>query len=289
MKLDVQSLSVTLGDTTIVKEASFAIDRGEFVGIIGPNGSGKTTLLKALRGLYPTSGGDVLWDGKSISTRCRISISSLSDKEIAHHVAYMQQSVNVSFDYEAIDIVMTARYPYLKWWEQEGPEDKVIVEQAMKEVGVYHLRNRSVQNLSGGERQRVFLAKALAQQTEVLLLDEPTAALDLVYADDIFHEGRRLCDEGKTILIVVHDLELAAKYCTKLVLVSDGHIVDVGAPRDVLTAENLRNAFRLSAAVYDDPYFKQQRIFVFPKGTTKIDDFKQTEVTSEMSIDPNLK
>ena len=278
MKLDVQSLSVTLGDTTIVKEASFAIDRGEFVGIIGPNGSGKTTLLKALRGLYPTSGGDVLWDGKSIS--------SLSDKEIAHHVAYMQQSVNVSFDY---DIVMTARYPYLKWWEQEGPEDKVIVEQAMKEVGVYHLRNRSVQSLSGGERQRVFLAKALAQQTEVLLLDEPTAALDLVYADDIFHEGRRLCDEGKTILIVVHDLELAAKYCTKLVLVSDGHIVDVGAPRDVLTAENLRNAFRLSAAVYDDPYFKQQRIFVFPKGTTDIEDYKQTETSGEMSIDPQLK
>ena len=281
MKLDVQSLSVTLGETTILKDASFSIDSGEFVGIIGPNGSGKTTLLKTLRGLYPTSGGDVLWDGKSIA--------SLSDKEIAHHVAYMQQSVNVSFDYEAIDIVMTARYPYLKWWQQEGPEDKVIVEQAMKEVGVYHLRNRSVQNLSGGERQRVFLAKALAQQTEVLLLDEPTAALDLVYADDIFQEGRRLCDEGKTILIVVHDLELAAKYCTKLVLVSDGHIVDVGAPRDVLTAENLRNAFRLSAAVYDDPYFKQQRIFVFPKGTTKIDDFKQTEVTSEMSIDPNLK
>ena len=281
MKLDVQSLSVTLGDTTIVKEASFAIDRGEFVGIIGPNGSGKTTLLKALRGLYPTSGGDVLWDGKSIS--------SLSDKEIAHHVAYMQQSVNVSFDYEAIDIVMTARYPYLKWWEQEGPEDKVIVENAMKEVGVYHLRHRSVQSLSGGERQRVFLAKALAQQTEVLLLDEPTAALDLVYADDIFYEGRRLCDEGKTILIVVHDLELAAKYCTKLVLISDGRIVDVGTPREVLTADNLKAAFHLSAAVYDDPYFKQQRIFVFPKGTTDIEDYKQTETSGEMSIDPQLK
>ena len=281
MKLDVQSLSVTLGDTTIVKEASFAIDRGEFVGIIGPNGSGKTTLLKALRGLYPTSGGDIFWDGKSIA--------SLSDKEIAHHVAYMQQSVNVSFDYEAIDIVMTARYPYLKWWQQEGPEDKVIVENAMKEVGVYHLRHRSVQSLSGGERQRVFLAKALAQQTEVLLLDEPTAALDLVYADDIFYEGRRLCDEGKTILIVVHDLELAAKYCTKLVLISDGRIVDVGTPRDVLTADNLKAAFHLSAAVYDDPYFKQQRIFVFPKGTTDIADYKQTETSGEMSIDPQLK
>ena len=281
MKLDVQSLSVTLGENTILKDASFSIDSGEFVGIIGPNGSGKTTLLKALRGLYPTSGGEVLWDGKSIS--------SLSDKEIAHHVAYMQQSVNVSFDYEAIDIVMTARYPYLKWWEQEGPEDKVIVEQAMKEVGVYHLRNRSVQSLSGGERQRVFLAKALAQQTEVLLLDEPTAALDLVYADDIFYEGRRLCDEGKTILIVVHDLELAAKYCTKLVLVSDGHIIDVGTPREVLTADNLRAAFHLSAAVYDDPYFKQQRIFVFPKGTTDIEEYKQTNASGTMSIDPHLK
>ena len=281
MKLDVQSLSVTLGETTILKDASFSIDSGEFVGIIGPNGSGKTTLLKTLRGLYPTSGGDVLWDGKSIA--------SLSDKEIAHHVAYMQQSVNVSFDYEAIDIVMTARYPYLKWWQQEGPEDKVIVENAMKEVGVYHLRHRSVQSLSGGERQRVFLAKALAQQTEVLLLDEPTAALDLVYADDIFYEGRRLCDEGKTILIVVHDLELAAKYCTKLVLISDGRIVDVGTPRDVLTADNLKAAFHLSAAVYDDPYFKQQRIFVFPKGTTDIADYKQTETSGEMSIDPQLK
>ena len=238
-------------------------------------------MLKTLRGLYPASGGQVLWDGKSIA--------SMSDKEIAHHVAYMQQSVNVAFDYKAIDIVMTARYPYLKWWQQEGPGDKAIVEKAMKEVGVYHLRHRSVQNLSGGERQRVFLAKALAQQTEVLLLDEPTAALDLVYADDIFHEGRRLCDEGKTILIVVHDLELAAKYCTKLVLVSDGCIVDVGTPREVLTAENLRNAFHLSAAVYDDPYFKQQRIFVFPKGTTNIDDFKQTGGSTDMSIDPDLQ
>ena len=281
MKLDVQSLSVTLGETAILKDASFSIDSGEFVGIIGPNGSGKTTLLKTLRGLYPASGGQVLWDGKSIA--------SMSDKDIAHHVAYMQQSVNVSFDYEAIDIVMTARYPYLKWWQQEGPGDKAIVEKAMKEVGVYHLRHRSVQNLSGGERQRVFLAKALAQQTEVLLLDEPTAALDLVYADDIFYEGRRLCDEGKTILIVVHDLELAAKYCTKLVLVSDGCIVDVGTPREVLTAENLRNAFHLSAAVYDDPYFKQQRIFVFPKGTTDIKAYKQTNASTDMSIDPDLQ
>ena len=224
MKLDVQSLSVTLGETTILKDASFSIDSGEFVGIIGPNGSGKTTLLKTLRGLYPTSGGDVLWDGKSIA--------SLSDKEIAHHVAYMQQSVNVSFDYEAIDIVMTARYPYLKWWQQEGPEDKVIVEQAMKEVGVYHLRNRSVQNLSGGERQRVFLAKALAQQTEVLLLDEPTAALDAISENKMYETYSTLL-KNKTALFISHRLA-STRFCDTILFLENGKIKECGTHDELI-------------------------------------------------------
>lgn len=277
MKLDVQNVSVSLGDRTIVKDASLGVQAGEFVGIIGPNGSGKTTFLKALRGLYPLEAGRILWDGDDLS--------SMKEKEIARRVAYMQQSVDVSFGYEAQDIVMTARYPYLKWWQQEGVDDRRIVEEAMKETGVWHLRERSIQSLSGGERQRVFFAKALAQKTDVLLLDEPTAALDLVYADDIFYQGRRFCEQGKTILIVVHDLELAAKYCTKLVLISGGEIMATGNPRDVLTADHLHSAFHLSSAVYDDPYFKQQRIYIFPKGTTDITPYRRsTEIDESMSI-----
>lgn len=258
MKLEVQHLSVSLGQRCIVKDATFSVKAGEFVGIIGPNGSGKTTLLKSLRGLYPIEQGYIAWDG--------INIRSMKEKDMARRVAYMQQSVHISFGYKAEEIVMMARYPYLKWWEQERKEDKTIVEEAMKTVGVWHLRHRSMHALSGGERQRVLLAKALAQQTDALLLDEPTAALDLGYADDIFYESRILCDTGKTIGIVVHDLELAAKYCTTLILMSDGHIIATGSPKDVLTAEHLHRAFHLDAAVYEDPYFKQQRIYIFPKG-----------------------
>lgn len=257
MKLEVQNVSVSLGSRQIVKEATFSVKAGEFVGIIGPNGSGKTTLLKSLRRLYPVEQGSIAWDS--------MDINQMSEHDLARRVAYMQQSVNIAFGYKAEDIVMMARYPYLKWWEQERKEDKAIVEEAMKSVGVWHLRHRSMQALSGGERQRVFLAKALAQQTDALLLDEPTAALDLVYADDIFYESRRLCDKGKTIGIVVHDLELAAKYCTTLILMSDGHIVSTGSPKDVLTAEHLHQAFHLNVAVYEDPYFKQQRIYIFPR------------------------
>ncbi|MDY5481176.1 MAG: ABC transporter ATP-binding protein [Veillonella caviae] len=276
MKLDIQHISVSLEGQPIVKAASFGVHSGEFVGIIGPNGSGKTTLLKTLRGLYPIDSGSILWDGQALS--------HLKEKEIARQVAYMQQSIDISFDYEAQDIVMTARYPYLKWWQQEGLADKAIVEQVMKEVGVWHLRNCPIQSLSGGERQRVFLAKALAQQTDVLLLDEPTAALDLVYADDIFHEGRRLCEEGKTILVVVHDLELAAKYCTKLVLIAEGEIVAVGTPKEVLTADYLYRTFHLASAVYEDPYFKQQRIYIFPKGTTDITPYQRQKVSDGVAM-----
>lgn len=138
---------------------------------------------------------------------------------------------------------MTARYPFLKWWQNESANDENVVEAVMKNVGIWHLRDRAVNELSGGERQRVFLAKALAQETELLLLDEPTAALDLVYADEIFRQGRQYCESGKTIFIVVHDLELAAKFCTRLLLISEGHLVADGLPKEVLTAKNLKKLF----------------------------------------------
>ncbi|WP_127058539.1 ABC transporter ATP-binding protein [Veillonella ratti] len=267
MELCIEHLSVSLNKQPILHDISLTAKRGEFIGIIGPNGSGKTTFLKSLRGLYDFKEGNVKLNGESIANS--------NDKEIAKLVAYMQQNINLNFGYTAKEIVMTARYPYLKWWQNESVHDEQIVEAVMKNVGIWHLRERAVNELSGGERQRVFLAKALAQETELLLLDEPTAALDLVYADEIFRQARQYCKEGKTIFIVVHDLELAAKFCTRLLLISEGRLVADGRPKDVLTAQNLKKAFHLASAVYEDPYFKQQRIFIFPNDASNIEPYRR--------------
>lgn len=277
MELTVNQMSVSLSGQAILHNVSARIRSGEFVGIIGPNGSGKTTFLKSLRGLCPIQSGEVILNGHNIK--------QLTDKQMARQVAYMQQNINLNFGYTAKEIVLTARYPYLKWWQNETSRDKAMVEQVMKDVGIWSLRHRAVNELSGGERQRVFLAKALAQDTELLLLDEPTAALDLVYADEIFRQGRAYCEQGKGICIVVHDLELAAKFCTRLLLFSKGQLVADGTPQEVLTATHLKEAFQLAAAVYEDPYFKQQRIFVFPKEATSIEPYRtEAPLPKDISI-----
>lgn len=264
--LEASGLTVVIDDKIILQDCSVLVGEGEFVGIIGPNGSGKTTFLKALRGLIPLAKGKVLLAGQELP--------ALQEKEIARQVAYMQQDVNMGFGYSAKDIVMTARYPYLKWWQNEGPLDEKIVEQAMRFTGVWDLRDQTVNTVSGGERQRVFLAKAMAQQTDILLLDEPTAALDMVYADEIFRYCRQLCKQGKTIILVVHDLEMAAKFCTRMILFSHGRIVSDGWPKAVLTADHLSKAFHLSSCVYPDPFFQQLRIYVYPNGEREIERYR---------------
>lgn len=269
MELLVQDLSVDLGNTPILKDISFSMKSGEFIGIIGPNGSGKTTLLKSIRGLVPRKQGKVLLTGKDMG--------DMQDNEVAQYIAYMQQQVHLSFGYKAKEIVMTARYPYLKWWQQEGRDDRQIVERVMKDIGVWHLRDHPIQLLSGGERQRVFLAKALAQDTDMLFLDEPTAAVDLVYGDDIFRRCRDICKAGKTIAVVVHDLELASKYCSRLLMMSQGRLCKDGHVEEVLQADNLKEAFGLNSAVYDDPYFKQRRIFVFPKSSNNTKEYQRID------------
>ena len=258
--LEASQISISLQGKAILNNCTIKADAGEFIGIIGPNGSGKTTFLKTLRGLLPQTSGSVLVKG--------VNVNSFNDKELARQMAYMQQDINLGFGFSAKEIVMTGRYPYLQWWANESSEDEKIVEEVMRLTGVWELRDQMINVVSGGERQRIFLAKALAQKSDILLLDEPTAALDLVYADEIFRFCRRLCDEGKTILIVVHDLEMAAKFCTRLTMFSGGHIVGDGAPAEVLTAANLKNYFHLSSCVYPDPIFKQLRIFVYPNGET---------------------
>jgi len=235
-------MTVAFDDKQVLNDISFAAEKGEFVGIIGPNGAGKSTLLKAMRGLLPNTRGTVLLYSQPIQ--------KLADKQLACIVAYMQQEINVSFGFTALEIVLAGRYPYLGWWKNESKEDYAIARKYMEFTGVSELENIPVQNMSGGQRQRVLLAKVLTQQTPIVFLDEPTASLDLLYQEEIFNHCRNICQQGKTVFIVVHDLKLAAKFCTRLILIADGEIVADGLPEEVVTAENLEKTYGLHSAVF---------------------------------------
>lgn len=245
--LSIRNLSVDFLGKKILQDISFSAMQGEFIGIIGPNGAGKSTLLRSIRGLLPSTG-EVKVFGKNLQ--------QFSDKSAARQIAYMQQNVNLEFGFTALEIVLAGRYPYLKWWQNECKQDKEIALQYMKFTGVDHLAQQTVQLLSGGERQRVLLAKVLAQETRLVFLDEPTASLDLMYQEEIFRYCQRICretDEKKLVLMVVHDIKMAAKFCSRLLLISRGEVIADGKPEDVITAENLDQAYGLQAAVFTNP------------------------------------
>lgn len=258
--LTAQHISISLGHTPILSDCSLTVRPGEFIAIIGPNGAGKSTFLKALRSLIPRTG-TVSLGGKPES--------ELSEKDRARLIAFMQQDFHVSFGYSCEEIVLSARYPYLSWWQGESSADKEIARRAMAFTGVLHLAHKDIQSVSGGERQRVLLAKVLAQESPLLFLDEPTAALDLLYQEEIFRLCARLASEGKSILMVCHDLAAAARWASRLVLVAHGTILADGTPQDVFTENNLERAFGLHSIVYTNPISGALDLYVYPKPTPK--------------------
>ncbi len=243
--LQATGVSVVLNNNRIIKDATLRLEKGEFVGILGPNGAGKSTFLKAIRGIVPRVSGEVVLQGKKLE--------AYTEKEIARELAFMQQDMHVGFGFTAEEVVLTSRYPYLAWWENETKDDYRIVEECMRFAGVYDLRDKIVNQLSGGERQRVLLAKVLAQETPIIFLDEPTASLDLVYQEEIFRYCRSLTESGKTIVMICHDLAMAARFCSRLLILAQGEIRAEGKPEDVLTAQNLANTFGLHSVVYRNP------------------------------------
>lgn len=240
----------------ILENVSFSVNRGEFIGIIGPNGAGKSTLLKTLRGLLEPLSGDVFIMGKEAN--------KLSGREFALKAGFLQQNLEVSFGYTVKDIVMTGRYPYLPWWANETAEDEKIVDACMRYTGVSELSERPIHMISGGQRQRALLAKVLAQQTPILLLDEPTAGLDIFYLEEIFRLCKELSKAGKTVLMVVHELSAAAKFCSRLLLAGKGRIVADGAPKEVMTSENLSDAYGVPMGVAENPLTGTLEVFTEP-------------------------
>ena len=243
--LQLQGLTIGYEEKTIISDINAEVQTGELIGIIGRNGAGKSTLLKTIRGLLPAKAGHVLYFGKPLA--------SYGEKELARRVAYLQQNVETGFGYTGLDIVLTGRYPYMKWWESEKDEDKELARDCMSYTGTLDLAERPVTEVSGGQKQRILLAKVLAQQTPVLFLDEPTTGLDMVYREEIFRFARELANMGKTILMVVHELDLAAAYCSRIFLLGEGKLLADGTPEQVFTETLLSRAYEADISVEQNP------------------------------------
>lgn len=239
--LAVRGLECSINGVNILKGLDFDVFRGEFVGLIGPNGAGKTTLLKCLNGINRSSGHVEIGENR---------LDKLGSRDIARSVALMHQNTSVSFPFPAIDIVLSGRYPHLPRTRGEGAEDYTIARKHMEYTDTLKFELRPITQISGGERQRVFFARTLAQETDVILLDEPAASLDIAHEEQIFKYSCELCGAGKTVIAAVHDLKAAARYCSRLILLKEGSILADGTPEEVLTSDNLSTAYGVNALVY---------------------------------------
>ena len=230
----------------VVDSVSLDVPRGTIVGLLGPNGSGKTTMLRLLSGTLAPTGGQVTLDG--------LAVGSISRRDLARRIAVVPQETHSAFDFSALEIVMMGRYPHLGAFELEGADDLAIARDALAATGTGALEARQFATLSGGEKQRVVIASALAQSSDILLLDEPTTALDIGFQWEIGALLARLnAGHGTTIVVSTHDLNLAAMLCTELVLVKGGRVVATGPTKDVLTAANIRELYGIEAEVAFHP------------------------------------
>ncbi len=264
--INIDKLSLKYGDRTVINNVSLEISQGEFFVIIGPNGAGKTSLLKALAGLHPSVDGHVQIDGKYLQ--------SYSRKELARTLALVPQQINADFPFTVTETVLMGRYPHLGLLSVEGKRDLELAEQAMEFTEVSHLADRRLGQLSGGERQRVIIARAICQQSTILLLDEPTASLDPAHQLRIMDLMERLRQqELVTVVMVSHDLNLASSYADRLLLLKDGEVEETGTPRQVLTQERLSKSYGCSLLVDQNPLLGTPRVsLISEKGAAKISE-----------------
>ena len=245
--LSCSDLSFSYTKEPLLKNISLDFKAGEFVGLIGANGTGKSTLLQLLLGLIKQQSGKVAING--------IDIHSLKRREIAKQLAFVPQSIELPYAFTAQELVAMGRNPYLGAFELETSEDKKIIQDAMHKTDILDLKDRWVNTLSGGEKQRVIIARALAQQAQTILLDEPIASLDICHQIETLELIKKLTQTGKLAITALHDLNLAARYCDRLILIgktSDNHqkrIIADGTPEQVLNSINLANCFSIKADI----------------------------------------
>jgi iron complex transport system ATP-binding protein len=243
--IELQNVDLDYGARVVLEQVSFQGKKGEFLGIIGPNGSGKTTLLKAISRIIPPSQGAILLDERALK--------EFPSLELSRIIAVVPQAAEPGFDFTVREVVLMGRYPHLGKFGLEKEEDQKICRNAMEITGITHLADRSVRAISGGELQRVIIARALAQQPRLLLLDEPTAHLDLGQQMGILRTMKEMSLEI-AVIGVFHDLNYAAHFCDRLILLHNHQILAIGDPASVLTQDSIKTAFGIEVMVRKNPF-----------------------------------
>ncbi len=254
MQLEAKDISVTLSRKEIVKNASLKVREKEFVGLLGPNGSGKTTLLKSIYRVLKPSNGVVLFDGEDINR--------LSYRDTSKRMGVVSQFNNLNFDFTVEEMVLMGRAPHKKAFDRDTEEDYRIAEDALSRVDMLDFKDRSFLTLSGGEKQRIILARALAQNVEMLILDEPTNHLDIKYQLQIMDVVKSL---NIGVLSAIHDLNLTLMYCTYVYVLKKGQIVAEGPTEKVITEELIRDVYEVECSVFRHPATDKLCVTFFSK------------------------
>lgn len=241
-----EGLTLRYDDRTIVNDLDVTLPEGRFTVILGANACGKSTLLRGLARLLTPASGRVLLGGEDVR--------NLAPKALARRVGFLPQAATAPGGVTVAELVARGRYPHQRLMQQWSPEDADAVNRAMRSTGVASLRDRLINELSGGQRQRAWIAMLLAQETPVMLLDEPTTYLDVAHQLEVLELCRRLNkDEGRTVVLVLHDLDQACRYADHLVVMRDGRVLATGTPADVMTVDLIAEAFGLHAIVQPHP------------------------------------
>ncbi len=255
--VDIKDLTFSYGKQQVLRSVSFAVSKGDFFIIIGPNGSGKTTLMKAINGISKIQHGRIEILGHDLHV--------YKKRTLAQAVALVPQDVPADFPFTVIELVLMGRAPFLGVLGLPQKEDETMAYQALSFTGVEHLARRTLDQLSGGERQLVFIARAICQQPQIILLDEPTASLDISHQIRIMDLMEKLkLDKGITVVMVSHDVNLAAMYGDKLLLLKDGSVVSSGTPEDVLQYQVLEEAYDCTLLVDESSLGKFPRVTPVP-------------------------
>lgn len=253
-KIVIKSLTFGYFDSEIFKDFSLEIDEGEILTILGPNGSGKTTLLKLIQKILFPRSGNIIISGKDIT--------NMTPKELSKSISFVPQIHKQTFPYTVLDFVLMGRNPYINVYSTPKKEDIEIVENALKEIGIYHLKDRPYTDISGGELRLVLIARGIVQNTDILLFDEPTAYLDFKNQIIVLETIKKLKEKKNlTIIMTMHDPNDAYQYSDKILLIKKGEIVSYGKPQVVLNCENLKRVYSIDVEIIN----YNGKTFIYPK------------------------